>query len=105
MAAATFGVYMLDERKLLFNLIVSALLTAFFPSLIIWSCQGLKDGPIVFLLALSMVAILKLGDRFSVKYLVALALALCSLLTLRFYVFYIVVMAAAAAFILGRRRL
>jgi hypothetical protein len=84
---------------------VAALLTAFFPSLIIWSCQGLKDGPIVFLLALAMLAILKLGDRFSVKYVVALALTFCCLLTLRFYVFYIVALAAAAAFIMGRRRL
>lgn len=83
----------------------AAVLTAFFPSLIIWSCQGLKDGPIVFLLALSMLAILKLGDRFRVQYLVALALALCCLLTLRFYVFYIVVLAGGAAFILGRHRL
>jgi hypothetical protein len=78
---------------------VSAILTAFF------QCQGLKDGPIVFLLALSMVATLKLGDRFSFKYLTALALALCMLLPLRFYVFYIAVIAVAAAFILGRRRL
>lgn len=83
----------------------AAVLTAFFPSLIIWSCQGLKDGPIVFLLALSMLAILKLGERFSVRYLAALALALCCLLTLRFYVFYIVALAGGAAFILGRHRL
>src|SRR5256714_3884892 len=84
---------------------VSALMTAFFPSLVLWSCQGLKDGPIVFLLALSMLATLKLGDRFSLKYLTALALALCCLITLRFYVFYIVVIAVTAAFVLGRRRL
>ncbi len=84
---------------------VAGLLAAFFPSLIIWSCQGLKDGPIIFLLALSMLAILKLGDRFSMRYLVALALALCCLLTLRFYVFYIVALAGGAAFILGRHRL
>ncbi len=82
-----------------------AYLSAFFPSLVLWSCQGLKDGPIVFLLTLSMLATLKLGNRFSVKYLTALALALCGLLTLRFYVFYIVVLAITAAFILGRRRL
>jgi hypothetical protein len=83
----------------------AAILTAFFPALIIWSCQGLKDGPIVFLLALSMLAILKLGEQFSVRYLVALALSLCCLLTLRFYVFYIVALAGGAAFILGRHRL
>jgi len=82
-----------------------ALLVAFFPSLVLWSSQGLKDGPIVFLLTLSMLATLKLGNRFSLKYLLALALALCGLLTLRFYVFYIVVLAITAAFILGRRRL
>ena len=83
----------------------SALLTAFFPSLIIWSCQGLKDGPIVFLLVLSMLAILKLGDRFTVRYLGALSLCLVGLLTLRFYVFYIVALAGVAAFVLGLRRL
>jgi hypothetical protein len=83
----------------------AAVLTAFFPSLIIWSCQGLKDGPIVFLLALSMLAILKLGDRITFRYLAALALSLVGLLTLRFYVFYIVALAGAGAFILGRRRL
>jgi hypothetical protein len=83
----------------------AAVLTAFFPSLIIWSCQGLKDGPTVFLLTLAMLAILKLGGRFTVRYLVALALALFFLLTLRFYVFYIVALAGAAAFVLGRHRL
>jgi 4-amino-4-deoxy-L-arabinose transferase-like glycosyltransferase len=82
-----------------------ALMSAFFPSLVLWSCQGLKDGPIIFLLTLSMLATLKLGERFSLTYLSALVLALCGLLTLRFYVFYIVVIAVAAAFILGRRQL
>jgi hypothetical protein len=82
-----------------------ALLAAFFPSLVLWSSQGLKDGPIVFLLVVSMLATLKLGNRFTIKYLTALALALCCLITLRFYVFYIVVLAITVAFILGRRRL
>jgi hypothetical protein len=82
-----------------------ALLSAFFPSLVLWSAQGLKDGPIVFLLTVSMLATLKLGERLSAKYMVALALALCALITLRFYVFYIVVIAVTAAFVLGRRPL
>lgn len=84
---------------------ICALLVAFFPSLVLWSCQGLKDGPIIFLLTLSMLAILKLGDKFSVKYLAALAMALICLLTLRFYIFYIVLIAVIAAFLLGRRQL
>jgi hypothetical protein len=83
----------------------TALLAAFFPSLVLWSSQGLKDGPIIFLLILSMLATLKLGNRFSFKYMSALALALCCLITLRFYVFYIVILAVATALILGRRRL
>ncbi len=82
-----------------------ALLAAFFPSMVLWSSQGLKDGPIVFLLAISMIATLRLGNRFSLKYFVSLALALGCLLTLRFYVFYIVVVAITTAFILGRRPL
>ena len=84
---------------------VCALLTAFFPSLVLWTSQGLKDGPIIFLLTLSMLATLKLGTRFSAKYLTALALSLCGLITLRFYVFYIIVLSIAAAFIMGRRKL
>src|SRR5262252_2564060 len=84
---------------------ICALLVAFFPSLVLWSCQGLKDGPIIFLLTLSMLATLKLGDKFNVKFLVALVLGLFCLLTLRFYIFYIIVLSVTAAFILGRRRL
>jgi hypothetical protein len=82
-----------------------ALLTAFFPSLVLWTSQGLKDGPIIFLLTLSMLATLKLGNRFTYKYVTALALALCGLITLRFYVFYIIVLSISVAFIMGRRRL
>ncbi len=82
---------------------VCALLTAFFPSMVLWTSQGLKDGPIIFLLTLSMLATLKLGSRFSIKYVSALALALCGLITLRFYVFYIIVLSITAAFIMGRR--
>jgi hypothetical protein len=82
-----------------------ALLAAFFPSLVVWTSQGLKDGPIIFLLTLSMLATLKLGNRFSYKYVTALALSLCSLITLRFYVFYIIVLSISVAFIMGRRRL
>jgi hypothetical protein len=83
----------------------TALMTAFFPSLVLWSSQGLKDGPIVFLLILSMLATLKLGNRFTFKYTTALALSLFCLITLRFYIFYIVMIAVVTAFILGRRQL
>ncbi|PYS24655.1 MAG: hypothetical protein DMF72_04265 [Acidobacteria bacterium] len=83
----------------------SALLAAFFPSLVLWTAQGLKDGPIIFLLCVSMLATLKLGMRFSVKYLIALILALFALMTLRFYIFYIVAFSIVCALIMGRQRL
>ena len=83
----------------------AALLAAFFPSLILWTAQGLKDGPIIFLLTVSMLATLKLGIRFSPKYIVALALSLFGLITLRFYVFYIIAFSIACAFVLGRQKL
>jgi len=83
----------------------SALLAAFFPSLILWTSQGLKDGPIIFLLTVSMLATLKLGIRFSPKYVIALVLSLFALITLRFYVFYIIAFSIACAFILGRQKL
>ena len=108
MGAATVPVAYLIALEIFPNKRIArtcALLAAFFPSMVLWSSQGLKDGPIVFLLTVSMLATLKLGNRLTAKYMVALALALCALITLRFYVFYIVVIAVTAAFILGRRPL
>ena len=83
----------------------AAILTAFYPSLILWQCQGMKDGPIIFLLTLCMLATLKLGNKFSAKYVTVLALGLFALMTLRFYVFYIMVFAVVCALIMGRRKL
>jgi Dolichyl-phosphate-mannose-protein mannosyltransferase len=83
----------------------AALLTAFYPSLILWQCQGMKDGPIIFILTLCMLATLKLGNKFSFKYVTILAIGLFGLMTLRFYVFYIMVFAVVCALIMGRRKL
>jgi len=82
---------------------IAALFVGFFPSLVLWSAQGLKDGPIVFLLSLSMLATLKLGERFNVKYFIILVGSLFGILSLRFYIFYIVLAAIAGAFVIGLR--
>ncbi|HEY0081445.1 MAG TPA: glycosyltransferase family 39 protein, partial [Pyrinomonadaceae bacterium] len=84
---------------------VAALLVAFYPSLILWSSQGLKDGPIVLLLAISIMATLNLGERVSIKYGALLAVALLGLLSLRFYIFYMVAAAIAGAFFIGMKRM
>ena len=81
----------------------SAFAAAFYPSLVLWSSQGLKDGPVVFFLTLSILATLKLGQKFSVLYLATLIVSLFGLLSMRFYVFYMIVVAIAGAFVLGMR--
>src|SRR5947209_3534783 len=106
--AATAPIIFLCARHIFQNLRVAklaAICVAFYPSLVLWSSQELKDGPIVFLLAASMLATLKLGERFSAKYLVALVLAMFALITLRFYVFYMVAAAVGGAFVIGMRPL
>lgn len=84
---------------------IAALAVAFFPSLALWSSQGLKDGPIIFLLALAMLATLRLGEKFDAKYFVILAAALFGLLSLRFYVFYMAVASIGLAFVIGTRNI
>jgi 4-amino-4-deoxy-L-arabinose transferase-like glycosyltransferase len=82
---------------------VSAYLVALYPSLILWSSQGLKDSPIIFLLAVSMLATLKLGEKLSLKYIVILVGALFGILAMRFYIFYMLVAAIGGSFVVGMR--
>jgi 4-amino-4-deoxy-L-arabinose transferase-like glycosyltransferase len=82
---------------------ISAYLVALYPSLILWSSQGLKDSPIIFLLAISMLATLKLGEKLSLKYALVLVGALFGILTMRFYIFYMLVAAIGGSFIIGMR--
>jgi hypothetical protein len=106
LGAATAPIIFLCAQQVYGNKRVSrlaALAVAFYPSLVLWSSQGLKDAPIVFLLALSILATLKLGQRLSLKYLVALVVSLFCLLSLRFYVFYMILAAIGGAFLIGMR--
>lgn len=82
---------------------VAAIGVAFYPSLVLWSCQGLKDGPIVFFLATSILATLKLGQKLTVFYAVVLATSLFGVLAFRFYVFYMLLAAVMGAFVIGMR--
>ena len=84
---------------------IAAFLVAFFPSLVLWSSQGLKDAPIVFLLATSMLATLRLGEKFSYKYTVVLICSLVGILSLRFYIFYMLVVAIGGAFVIGTQQI
>ena len=104
--AATAPVIFLCAQHIYQNARVSrtaGLFVAFYPSLVLWSSQGLKDGPIIFLLAVIMLSTLKLGSRFNIKFLLLLIASMLCILTLRFYIFYMVVVAIAGSFIIGMR--
>lgn len=80
---------------------MAGIAVAFYPSLVLWSAQGLKDGPIVFFLALAILATLKLGEKLTAKYIIVLLLSLLALLSLRFYIFYMICVAIVGAFAIG----
>lgn len=82
---------------------LAAFAVAFYPSLILWSSQGLKDAPIVFFLSLSILATLRLGEKISIKYILILLCSMFALLSLRFYVFYMILVAVGGAFLVGMR--
>ena len=80
---------------------IAAIAVAFYPSLVLWSAQGLKDAPIVFALVLAILATLKLGQKLTVQYVLVLGAALLVVFSLRFYVFYMICFAVAGAFAIG----
>jgi hypothetical protein len=82
---------------------IAAFGAAFYPSLVLWSSQGLKDGIVILILVVSILATLKLGEKFRPTYLFVLIICLFSLLTFRFYVFYMLVAAIAGSFVIGLR--
>jgi hypothetical protein len=82
----------------------AAIFTAFSPSLILWSSQILKDGPIALFLALCTLLILKLRDRLELKTFVLLLGSLFCLFSLRNYAAYIIFIAMAGTFVLTAKR-
>ena len=106
--AATAVVISLCAHHVFKNLRVArltGLAVAFYPSLVLWSSQGLKDGPNVFFLALCMLATLRLGEKLSFKYIAVLGCSLLAVLSLRFYVFYMICFAVGGAFVIGMQTL
>src|SRR5262249_26053045 len=107
MGAITAVIVFIAAQEVFTNTRVSKLAAAgiaFYPSLILWSAQGMKDGPIVFLWALAILATLNLGKQFTVKYLTVLICTLLCLLSLRFYVFYMIATAVGGSLVIGSRQ-
>jgi 4-amino-4-deoxy-L-arabinose transferase-like glycosyltransferase len=84
---------------------LAAVLVAFFPSLVLWSSQALKDGLIILALALAILATLRLMERVTAGYVFILTLSLMALLSLRFYIFYMMGAAVVGSFIIGMKSL
>ena len=84
---------------------VAAVLVAFFPSLILWSSQALKDGLIILALVLCILATVRLMEKITIRYVIILCLSLMALLSLRFYIFYMMAAAVAGSFIIGMKTL
>lgn len=106
LGAATAVIIFLCARDIFGNARVAKVASfavAFYPSLVLWSAQGLKDGPVVFSLALCMLATLRLGKKITVTWLAILVLGLFCILALRFYVFYMMIATVAGAFVIGMR--
>lgn len=70
-------------------------MTAFSPSLILWTSQGLKDGPIMLFLCLCVLYALQLRDKINIKSFLYLLVSLLCLYTLRHYAAYIMFTAVA----------
>ncbi len=81
----------------------TAIFVAFFPAMIIWTSQMLKEGFIIFFLILSILAALNLIKNFNFIWVVYLFISFIALAGLRFYIFFIVVVAVFGGFVLSAK--
>jgi len=84
---------------------LAGFLVCFFPSLVLWSSQALKDGIIVLVLALAIYCTLRLLEKISIGYVLVMTTCLLSLLTLRFYTFYMMSAAVGGSLLIGGKTL
>ncbi len=102
--AATVPMIYYCARSLFQNRTVArsaAVLVAFFPALIIWSSQLLKDGLIVFLLVVSVTMVIRLQRKFDWIALSILMASTGGILSLRFYTFFVIAIALVGGFAIG----
>ncbi len=80
----------------------SALLAAFLPSMVIWSCLLMKDPLVVLLVCITVLCTLKVQQELRFWYLLPGALAMILIFPFRGYVFYFVLLAVVGTFLLAR---
>ena len=69
----------------------AATLTCYFPSIVLWTCQGYKDGLIIFSLLLAYRCTQKLQSRLTFGDFFGLALSLWAIYQIRGYIFYVAI--------------
>lgn len=82
--------------------LMAAYAVAFFPAMVIWSSQLLKDGIIIFFLVVAMIMVMKLQEKLDVWAIIILGLCLFGILSIRFYIFYMVSAAVLGTVFIGR---
>src|SRR5262249_20166261 len=82
----------------------TAIATAFSPSLVLWTSQGLKDGPIMLCLCLCVLFALKLRNKIEFKSFSLLLISLLCLYTLRHYASYIMLVAVVGGLLLTMKK-
>lgn len=84
---------------------LTALMAAFFPAMIIWSSQLMKDGFIVFFVVLTIYFLIRLQEKFSWLGLLFLLASLFGIFSIRFYIFYFAAFACVGSFVFGSEKL
>ncbi len=104
-AAASPAVYILAKEiyKNKRVALISSVLVGFMPGFINWSSFMLKDGIIIFLLAISMLMVIRLQKQFSLLYILILLISAFGIISLRFYIFPMLSVAILASFLIGVR--
>src|SRR6266705_2212170 len=80
----------------------AALMTAFFPSMIIWSSMLLKDSIVIFLFCVTVFFSLKLQMENKIRHAVPALTAMVLIFPIRGYVFYFALLAVVASYLMSR---
>lgn len=93
-------------RKLFHPIVArrTAQLTAFFPSMVLWSAMALKDPSMVLLILCALYALVRLRDGFDFGAIVLFGAATVGIWFVRYYINYFVAFATVASLVVARRR-
>jgi 4-amino-4-deoxy-L-arabinose transferase-like glycosyltransferase len=80
----------------------AALMTAFFPSMIIWSSMLLKDSIVIFLFCVTVFFSLKLQAETKIRYAIPALAAMILIFPIRGYVFYFALLAVVGSYLMSR---